>query len=136
MPTNDRVRAFLREKGCGEHIVERGVEGLVESWEKIAQSVEDGYSLGLDDYLNDMDARQLLDDSLIFATPSQVEGLLDRITRADMLMRSLTERVPRCLWGDEVAAEERWTPVRNWWYFSRPINANPELLEEIREAID
>jgi len=136
MATQDPVRDFLREKGCGEHIVERGLEGLVETWEGIAQSVEEGYSLGLDDYLNDMDARQLIGEALVVAPPPQREQFAERINRADELMKGLVEPARACLWGEEIAEEEDWTAKENWWYFSRPINAGEDLLDEIDEAME
>ncbi|MFN0087200.1 MAG: hypothetical protein ACKVX9_17565 [Blastocatellia bacterium] len=130
----DPVREYLREKGCAAHVIDGGLEGMVEGWEQIAQSVENGYSLGLDDYLNDMDIRQLIEESLSVATAAQRDAICDRVERADEQMRSLVERAEGCLWGDEVAEEEGWTARNNWWYFTRPLNADPELLLEIDDA--
>ncbi len=135
MATDDPVRDYLRETGCGEHAVQAGLEGLVESWEKAVRSVEVGYRLGLDDYLNDLDARELIEESLAVATPSQREQYAERIDRADGLMKSLVEPVNQCLWGDEIAVEEGWTTEKNWWYFSRPLNASQDLLDEIDGAL-
>jgi len=132
----DPVRDFLRERGCGEHVIEGGLEGLVESWEKTVREVEEGYSLTLDDYLNDLDARQLIAEALGVARDDQRAMINARLTRADDKMRSLTEPTEVCLWGDEIAQEERWTADENWWYFARPIKAGSELLAEIDEMID
>ena len=67
MKEKDPVGEFLRKRGCPEHVVRGGLRGLAESWEEVVRSVEEGYSLGLDDYLNDMDGRQLLDETLAIA---------------------------------------------------------------------
>ena len=64
MKEKDPVGEFLRNRGCPEHVVRGGLRGLVESWEEVVRSVEEGYSLGLDDYLNDMDGRQLIEEVL------------------------------------------------------------------------
>lgn len=130
----DPVREYLKEKGCAARVVDRGLQGLVENWEQIVQSVEGGYSLGLDDYLNDMDVRQLIEESLSVATATQRNAVADRIGRADEQMRSLVEPAENCLWGEAVAEEEGWTARDNWWYFTRPLNADPELLAEIDDA--
>lgn len=132
---NDPVRVYLRETGCGEHVVESGLAGLVANWERTVQAVAAGYTLGLDDYLNDLDARQLLEEALTVATVEQHEDAAQRIERADELMQSVTEPTTVCLWGDEVAKEEGWTPQENWWYFARPRQAADELLAEIDEAV-
>jgi hypothetical protein len=132
--SNDAVRDFLRERGSGNHIIEKGLAGLVEGWEHVVQAVESGYSLTLDDYLNDLDTRQLLNDALAVASPAELQKYEDRIQRADDQMKSLTTRTAACLWGDEVAEEEGWTPKKNWWYYARPADADPELLAEIDEV--
>jgi hypothetical protein len=132
----DPVRDYLSERGSGEHVIEGGLEGLVESWEKTVREVEEGYSLTLDDYLNDLDARQLIDDAMIVATDQQRARIDERLSRADEKMRGLTEPTKACLWGEEVAEEEGWTAKENWWYFARPIKADAEFLAEIDEATD
>ena len=127
----DPVRDYLRERGCGEHVVEGGLEGLVESWEETVRQVWEGYSLTLDDYLNDLDGRQLIAEALAVAGDQQRDAINDRLARADEKMRSLTEPTEVGLWGEEVAEEEGWTAEENWWYFARPIKAAAELLAEI-----
>jgi hypothetical protein len=129
----DPARDYLRERGCGERVIAGGLEGLVESWEKTVREVENGYSLTLDDYLNDLDARQLIADALAVADDQQRAAIEARLRRADEMMRSLTTPVKVCLWGEEVANEEGWTAEKNWWYFARPLKADPELLAEIEE---
>lgn len=131
----DPVRDYLREKGCGEHVIEGGLEGLVESWEKTVRQVEEGYSLTLDDYLNDLDARQLIAEALTVASDHQRAAINARLGRADEKMRSLTEPAKVCLWGEEVAEEEGWIAEENWWYFARPVKAAAELLLEIDEMM-
>ncbi len=36
--SNDAVRDFLRESGCGLHVIEKGLPGLIESWERFSLS--------------------------------------------------------------------------------------------------
>lgn len=131
---SDDVRKFLIEKGCPLQVIERGLAGLVESWEKVVQSVEKGYSLTLDDYLNDLDARQLLEEALGAASVSELNNFDLRIQQADDLMKGLTRRAAVCLWGDELAEEEGWTSKKNWWYYACPVDADADLLAEIAEV--
>jgi hypothetical protein len=131
--TKDPVRDFLGERGCPDHVISGGLRGLVETWEKIVQAVKEGYTFGLDDYLNDLDTRQLLEETLAVASREQKEELLKRVRQADELMKSLVKPSGKCLWGEDIAETEGWTAGENWWYFSHPIRANPELLSEIEE---
>ncbi len=78
MRENDPVGEFLRKRGCPEHIVRGGLQGLLEGWEEVVRSVGEGYSLGLDDYLNDMDGRQLLEEALAVAPAQEKRSILAR----------------------------------------------------------
>lgn len=133
MGEKDPVREFLKQRGCPEHVVRGGLRGLAESWGEVVRSVEEGYSLGLDDYLNDMDGRQLLDETLAVATAEDKKNCLKKIRQADAKMKTLVRPAARCLWGDETARQEGWTLKKNWWYFTRPIRAGEDLLAEIEE---
>lgn len=128
---NDPIREFLLNTGCPEHVVNGGLEGLVANWEKIVATVANGYELTLDNYLNDLDARQLLDIAFKIASHIEQIKFQPRIDAADQQMRTSTTLSDQCLWGDEVAAEENWSPEKNWWYYSVPQKANEEFLEEL-----
>lgn len=131
MRGKDQAVEFLRRHGCPEHVVRGGLRGLMENWQEVVRSVEEGYSLGLDDYLNDMDGRQLLDEALHVLPAADRKPWLRQIRQADAKMQTLVQPVGRCLWGDETAKQEGWTARKNWWYFSRPIRAGENLLAEI-----
>jgi hypothetical protein len=133
MHGKDPVREFLQQRGCPEHVVRGGLQGLAESWEEVVRSIEDGYSLGLDDYLNDLDGRQLLEEALAVAPAQEKKTALQRVRRADAKMQTLVRPSGRCLWGDETARQEGWTARKNWWYFSIPVNPGEELLNELGE---
>lgn len=134
MKDKDPVREILRKRGCPEHVIREGLRGLAESWEEVVRSIAEGYSLGIDDYLNDMDGRQLLEEALVAAPVQERKSLLPRIRKADADMRTLVRPAGRCLWGDETARQEGWTEKKNWWYYSRPINAGEDLLAELDEG--
>jgi hypothetical protein len=131
MKKKDPVRDFLEGKGCPEHILEGGLPGLVESWEQVVEEVSKRYALTLDDYLNDLDGRQILHEVMEIAPKVAVDKIRDRVFRTDRKMRGLVEPAGKCLWGSEVAETEGWTPEKNWWYFSRPKKADEDFLAEI-----
>jgi hypothetical protein len=133
MKTKDPVGEFLQKRGYPEHVVKGGLQGLTVNWEEVVRSVEEGYSLGLDDYLNDMDGRQLIEEVLPISPAGDKETVLKRIRQADARMQWLVKPAGRCLWGDETARQQGWTANKNWWYFSIPTHAGEELLKEIEE---
>ena len=116
----DPVRDLLKRRGCPAHVVEGGLEGLLTAWEKTASEVARGYALGLDDYLNDVDGREILDAAFQAAEPAQRNTLLPRLEAADRMIRRHLKPAGPCLWGENEALERAWTPERNWWYFRRP----------------
>lgn len=128
---SDPVRDFLEQMQCSKQLIRGGLKGLVEMWEEIVGQIEVGYKLGLDDYLNDMDGRQLLHDAMMLATVEQKKPFLERVRKADERMLKAVEPANKCLWGREIAEEEGWDEEENWWYYMKPRRANPELLEEI-----
>ncbi len=132
---NDPVIEFLQNKGCGDHILKGGLPGLVETWENVVEAVADEYQLGLDDYLNDLDSRQLLHDALAVAPAADKAKYDHRINEADEQMKSLTTKIEECLWSDEVAEEEGWRAKENWWYYRIPISAGEDLMDELNIEI-
>ena len=131
MKDKDPVGEFLKKRGCPEHVVQGGLQVLTERWEEVVRSVEEGYRLGLDDYLNDMDGRQLIEEGLRVATAKDKRIFLKRIRQADAKMQWLVKPADRCLWSDETARQEGWTAEKNWWYFSIPNHPGEELLSDI-----
>ncbi len=133
MVRKDPVADFLKARGCPAHVIRGGLVGLIESWEVTLGSVERGYTLGLDDYLNDMDGRQLIEEALGVAPEKDRKALADRLRRADARMKKFLAPARQCLWGDEVAEAEGWSARKNWWYFMKPRKAGPDLLAEIED---
>lgn len=135
MSKQDAIQEFLKERGCAAAIVEGGLAGLVEQWETLVTTIEEGYELGLDDYLNDLDVRQLLAGALEVASATERAALAEQWQRADEQFTALTVPTATCLWGEEVAEEEGWSAKTNRWYYRRPRHGDPDFLAEISEAV-
>jgi hypothetical protein len=133
---SDKVRDYLRARGCAEHVIKGGLGGLVGQWENTVTSVARGYEFGLHDYLNDLDARQLIYETLPIAGRASVQKYADRVHRADEKMRKLVTPIDNCIWGNAAASEHGWSAEKNWWYFSKPKTAGKELLEDLDREIE
>jgi hypothetical protein len=127
------VREFLEARGCSSDVVDGGLPGLVEDWERIAGEMADGYTLGLDDYLNDLDVRQLIEEAMEHAGDAGRRAVAKRLAAADAQVRAVVRTVDECLWGDRVAAASGWSPESNWWYFSLPRRPGRRLREDLEE---
>ena len=125
---SDPVREYLRGKGCADHVVKGGFGGLVRAWESTVASIVRGYEFGIDDYLNDLDGRQLISEIVAIADAASRLKYEDRVRRSDERVRKVLRATGECLWGDADAKRHGWSADKNWWYFSVPKTAGPELL--------
>jgi hypothetical protein len=128
----DQVRAYLKRRGAAEHVVSGGLEGLLRNWERFVESVSKGYAFDAEDYLNDLDARQLIEETLAVAPPAQKKAVADNLRRIDDRLRKLVQPVEKCLWGADAARENGWTAKKNWWYFVVPAAGDASLLDELK----
>jgi hypothetical protein len=125
------VRAFLEARGCDAAVIERGLDGLIADWEEVAAAIDRGYPLDtLDDYLNDMDTRQLIHD-VVAAIPRAAQAVAARLAAADRRAKARLEPRGTCLWGAPLAVSRGWSPEREWWYFMQPARPGPGLSRDL-----
>jgi hypothetical protein len=68
---HDPVHTYLISRGCAPLVVRRGLSGLLEHWATIVAAVERGRDASLDEWLNDMDLRDILAGALAAAGPRE-----------------------------------------------------------------
>jgi hypothetical protein len=134
MTHDDPVTEYLAERGVASRMVEEGLSGLADRWEAIADALEDGYDLTLDDWLNDMDLRDILAGALAVSPDAARTAVSAQVAEADrrFLAGTLPSAAP--LWGEEIAAEEGHDPAQQPWFFRRPKRMGPELAAELENA--
>lgn len=129
----DRVRQYLRRRGCAPSVVKGGLDGLLAHWASLVDAVEEGYDLTFDDYLNDMDLRDILAGALEAAAADERTAAEKKLAKLDLAFRDLTvECAP--IFGEAVARENGHDAIEHWWYFRRPRRPAPDFEEELREA--
>lgn len=104
-----------------------GLRALLAAWEAFADSLADGYDLGLDDYLNDVDVRRLLAERLAVRAPRADGVLAQRLATADAAVRAATEPARGCLWGSRNAAANGYRRDAHWYYFAVPRERSAEF---------
>ena len=113
--TEAQVRHYLSENGYPEHVVREGRAGLLRRWSEFVEQVEHGYSLGIEDYRNDLDVRGII--ALAKADNVEVHALDERLQK---LLTATDKRV----WESG--------PDDAFWDFGYPRNAGPDLLADLR----
>ena len=127
----DVVRELLRARGCTSSVIEGGLDGLIADWDVLITSLVEGYTLALDDYLHDVDGRELIAMVIAGAPTALTPTLRRRLAAIDTRAKAVLEPHPHCLWGDRLAASNGWTRELHWWYFMRPRSPGPDLAEEL-----
>lgn len=117
---SDPVYEYLAGRGCPDFVVAGRLPGLVSAWERVTQSVALGEEQEQDDYLNDVDGRQLLEDVLPVSEPALRSEYVERIVAADHLILKFLIPTSECLWGKANAVKYGYARDRNWWYYHRP----------------
>ncbi len=122
--TDSDILNYLRDNGYPAHIVREGLAGLTRRWREFVEQVEHGYTLGLEDYRNDLDVR----------------GIIELAGVEDDDIRALDERLKKMLTATGVRVWESGTfsvgappsEAAPFWDFGYPKNAGPQLVEDLR----
>jgi hypothetical protein len=116
------VSRYCEQRGFSSRVREGGFGYLLDRWTKIVAAIETGYRGLFDDYLNDMDARKIINDLATYASDDEwgeVEALLPSL---DERFHAATRRVEVCIWGERRAGQHGYRADRDWWYFRVPVN--------------
>ena len=104
----------LRDEGWASHVT---AENLVRTWEQVAHGL-DTYDATIDDYTNDITARDALAEILGWAEPPFRQEVECRIASADRRIRAATV-------DDAGAAVGRYFRIETkdgWWWRCRPTS--------------
>lgn len=104
---------------------------MIDQWAAFVAGLSEPYIFDLDNWLNDVDLRQLIHEANPMFGVDEVADAARKLEEADRNFLLATHEVPTCLWGSKTARREHWTAARNWWYFRAPLRSNAELDEEL-----
>ena len=107
----------------------------VEQWAAFAAGLQrDGYGFDLDNWLNEVDVRELILEALPMYGRAELGTVGAALEAADTAFRDATRSVPHCVWGTRTAQKEKWTAERNWWYFRTPLRSNSDLEDDLAKV--
>ncbi|MEO5988686.1 MAG: hypothetical protein ABIU54_09245 [Candidatus Eisenbacteria bacterium] len=125
------VQQWLLARGCPDHVIAAGTEGLLKQWERLAADCRTPYVGGLEDWLNDLDDRHMLFELALELPEAISEDFDARLAAADASLRECTRMLADCVWGDGLAEENGWSPEVEWWYWRAPLKMSTMLAEEL-----
>lgn len=99
------------------------LDGMLAAWRDLADEIESGYQLTVDDYTNDLCVRNLLEEVLAVIPEGEVRSRVEReIEEADLRYKGVTHSVARQIHGG---------PDAPWWFFRVPNLIVGELAEDL-----
>ena len=104
---------------------------LIDQWAEFTADLARGYSFDLDNWLNDVDVRELILEALPMFSREEMGDHALKLDAADAAFRAGTRDFKRCIWGHGTQRKEKWTPQKNWWYFRTPRSSNAQLEDEL-----
>lgn len=118
----DRVRDYLKSRRYADHVVRRGLGGLVENWERTASSVAERKPsyLYYYEYLNDMDGRRILQEALEVASAEARAQFAPRVEEADRVIRKHLVPTDNSICSKKSTERGGYNRERDWWYYHRP----------------
>jgi hypothetical protein len=119
------IRAYCDQRQYAVFVIKDGLEYLIPSWERNVREVEAGYQAMHEEYLNDMDGRRIISEVWPLASDDQREVYEDRLAEADRRFLAATTAVSNCIWGQETAARNGYTPEADWYYYRVPRDKGP-----------
>jgi hypothetical protein len=131
--SRDAVAQYFAERGVPADVRRKGLRGIIAQWSAIAGTAA-RYDLTLDDWLNDVDLRDIIAGAFAAASESERDTVREALDRADNLFRAATVQTRRSLWGDAVAAADKHDPHRQWWYFRRPSHPGETMREDLTKV--
>jgi hypothetical protein len=112
------VREYLRRREVGPHVLEGGLEYLVESWDRTASQVAGRETWMWEEWVNDLDGREII-ECVLEGVP-EAASYRSRVGSIDDRFRASAVATEERAWGDEIAERERWDRSRSWWYWTKP----------------
>lgn len=100
------------------------LKSLVEDWRSFAEEVERGYELGLEDYVNDLTTRTLLEDVVTALSDNGRRTLTVILKPIDARYTHATREINKSLYGVNDLKEQ-------WWLSRVPLRSDHELLDNL-----
>lgn len=112
----DALRQFMEAQGYAQHVIDRGIlDYLVPSWEATVDEIEKGYGDIIEEYTNDVSAREIIHECQSLWPEAEREEIRGRLSEADRRFIAATVPVEEPVWRKAQGEREE-----QFWYFRAP----------------
>ena len=123
---HDPVERYLTERGVSTSVRRTGLRGIVAKWDAVASHAE-RYDLTLDDWLNDLDLRDIIAGAMSLVPKHERQAVRSILDGADDRFRRATVESPRPLVADADRAAQ-------WWYLRYPAHPGARMRDDLLAA--
>lgn len=101
----------------GSSLQRANLPALVALWARVVADLEHCVASGTapSSLAGEVDVRQEIAER-VRSKPTTAETR-EMLAELDQLFRDMTDEIPECIYGADVAAERGWTPQRQWYYW-------------------
>jgi hypothetical protein len=100
--------------------VKDGLNYLIPQWRKFTNSVDENDGSTIDEYLNDLDVRKIIDTILPLLSEQERDRIISVIDFDDKQFISKTFEVKDCMWGQENEVIHGFTRQNHFYYYRAP----------------
>jgi hypothetical protein len=129
-PPSPDVRRYSEARRFSRNIREGGFDYLLRRWTNIVAAVEAGYRLTFYEYLNDLDARRIIDELATHASDEEWAEVEAALPSLDERFRKATQPVNASLYGGSDEQKSKYHPDRDWYYFRESVD-----LSHVRDRV-
>lgn len=97
---------------------------LIKRWEQLVQEVQQGYSVSIYEYTNDLGSRDLLATTEAILSDDGKKKLSEFLLPVDDMFRRNTDPLPHSIGG-------QLPPPSNWWWYRVPKKLSDELRNDL-----
>jgi uncharacterized protein (DUF433 family) len=102
-------------------------EDWLQRWSGLVEHIEAGYNWALDEIINDLTARDLLEDVVLLVAPPARALVRESVDAWDLRYDAATTSSRVSLMGSQAP----WEPLR-WWWFRIPTRGGAMLEDDLR----
>lgn len=121
--------------GIANHVINGGLERLLRKWADFVEECRTGYSLGIEDYINDLDGRSIVQRLIDSVNEKRLKDKLNSFVKSeDNIFKNLLIQRNKCItlerrFGLDLKLNKR----KYFWYWGVIKNAKGELLEDFKK---
>jgi hypothetical protein len=116
------IQEYCKQRKFADFVIENGLDYLIPRWEKTVLRIKNGYTMTLDEYLNDMDTRRIINEVWSLVSDELIDQYQERLKAADEKYLDSTVPSEECIWGSKSAVKYGYSQEVDWWYYHVPIS--------------